>query len=166
MRDDQRPPRLGRRSFLGALGGAALGLSSFGVVACRTGDASAQRSGARCARCGMRVTRGAAFSSGARTASGEEVLFDAVKCMFTWLAAHPDARDPWVTEHLSRAERPARSVFYVIGTTLQGPMGYDLVPVDTAEHAEQIRTNHHGRAVVRFEEVTSEVLANLMPERR
>jgi hypothetical protein len=106
----------------------------------------------------MRVTRGAAFSAGAREASGGEVVFDSVKCMFRWLGQHADAREPWVTEHLSRTERPAREVFFVTGTDLQGPMGADLVPVDSRERAEQVRQSHHGDAVLTFAEVTPDVV--------
>lgn len=109
----------------------------------------------------MRVTRGAAFSAGAREAGGDEVVFDSVKCMFRWLGQHADAREPWVTEHLTRTERPAREVFFVTGTDLQGPMGPDLVPVDTREHAEEIRRSHHGEAVLTFAEVTPEVVTRV-----
>jgi nitrous oxide reductase accessory protein NosL len=150
---------VGRRSFLGTLGTS---VALVCATACAGGadEASAQRGGAtgRCGLCGMRVTRGAAFSAGARTAANEEVLFDSVKCMFRWLGQHADATAPWVTEHLTRSERPARDVFYVLGTDLQGPMGHDLVPVDTAEHAEQLRQSHHGTRVVRFAEVDAAII--------
>lgn len=152
-----------RRGFLVMLGGGALACAS--ACAGGTDEAEAQRGAApttgRCALCGMRVTRGAAFSSGASPASGEAVLFDSVKCMFRWLGQHADARDPWVTEHLSRGERPARDVVYVMGSDLEGPMGADLVPVDTREHAEQLRESHHGTRVLAFAEVTSEILDEL-----
>lgn len=162
-----------RRDFLRTFGRGALGVTVFMcATACGSehDEAAAQHAGhgghggggtGRCALCGMRVTRGAAFSSGAVEASGNEVLFDSVKCMFRWLGQHTDARDPWVTEHLSRAERPARDVVYVMGTDIEGPMGADLVPVDTREHAEQIRTGHHGTQILAFAEVTSSVLDEL-----
>ncbi|MFN7701841.1 MAG: nitrous oxide reductase accessory protein NosL [Deltaproteobacteria bacterium] len=155
-----------RRQFLGVLGRGALDAAVFAcATACGSehDEVAAQRSTAasRCALCGMRVTRGAAFSSGAREASGSEVLFDSVKCMFRWLGQHPEAREPWVTEHLSRSTRPARDVVYVVGTDLEGPMGADLVPVDTREHAEQIRVGHHGTRVLGFAEITPEVLDEL-----
>lgn len=159
-----------RRDFLGALGRSALGTFAFACATACGGErdeAAAQHHGhggggaGRCALCGMRVTRGGAFSAGAREAGGAEVLFDSVKCMFRWLGQHADARDPWCTEHLSRTERPARELFYVVGTDLEGPMGADLVPLDTREHAEQIRASHHGTQVLAFDEVTSAVLDEL-----
>jgi nitrous oxide reductase accessory protein NosL len=167
------PDTRSRRHFLGSLGRSAVGIAVFvWATACGSehDEAAAQHGGhgghgaggtGRCALCGMRVTRGAAFSSGAHEASGGEVLFDSVKCMFRWLGQHTDARDPWVTEHLGRSERPARDVLYVMGTDIEGPMGADLVPVDTREHAEQIRTSHHGTRVIAFAEVTSDVLDDL-----
>lgn len=153
-----------RRGFLGVVARGALAVSVFAGAACAGGDdeASAQRpTGGRCALCGMRVTRGSAFASGATEANGHEVLFDSVKCMFRWLGQHADARDPWSTEHLSRSERPARDLFYVMGSDIDGPMGADLVPVDTRDHAEQIRTSHHGTQILAFAEVTSDVLDEL-----
>lgn len=156
--------RRSRRGFLGLVSQGALGVAVFTAAACAGGDeeASAQRpAGGRCALCGMRVTRGSAFASGASEANGHEVLFDSVKCMFRWLGQHTDARDAWTTEHLSRSERPARDLFYVMGTDIDGPMGADLVPVDTREHAEQIRTTHHGTQILAFAEVTSSVLDEL-----
>ncbi len=153
-----------RRGFLGALSRTALGFGVFAAAACAGGEdeASAQRATTgRCALCGMRVTRGSAFASGAVEANGQEVLFDSVKCMFRWLGQHTDARDPWTTEHLSRSEHPARDLFYVMGSDIDGPMGADLVPVDTREHAEQIRTSHHGTQILAFSEVTSDVLDEL-----
>ena len=151
-------PQSNRRSFLGTMGISAL----VWATACASGpnDVSAQATG-RCALCGMRVTRGAAFSSGARTAAGADVVFDSVKCMFRWLGQHTDAQDPWVTEHLSRTPRPARDTFFVLGTELQGPMGADLVPVDTRAHAEQILAGHHGTRILAFAEVTPQVLAEI-----
>jgi nitrous oxide reductase accessory protein NosL len=159
-----------RRDFLGTIGRGSLGLAAF-VCATACGgehdEAAAQHAGhggggaGRCALCGMRVTRGNAFASGATEASGNAVLFDSVKCMFRWLGQHADARDPWTTEHLSRTEHPARDLLYVMGTDIDGPMGADLVPVDTREHAEQIRTGHHGTRVLAFGEVTSDVLDEL-----
>lgn len=156
--------RLGRRALVGVLTRGALGLSALACVACATSadEAAAQRPAAgRCALCGMRVTRGAAFSSGARTAGGDEVVFDSVKCMFRWLGQHADAHDPWTTEHLSRSERPARELLYVLGSDLHGPMGADLVAVDTREHAEQLRESHHGSRVLTFDEIGSDVVDGL-----
>jgi nitrous oxide reductase accessory protein NosL len=156
--------RRSRRGFLGVVSRGALGVAVFTAAACAGGDdeASAQRpTGGRCALCGMRVTRGSAFASGANEANGHEVLFDSVKCMFRWLGQHTDARDPWTTEHLSRSERPARDLFYVLGSDIDGPMGADLVAVDTREHAEQIRTSHHGTQILAFAEVTGSVLDEL-----
>lgn len=151
-------PSPSRRQFLRA--------ATAAVIVCATAcaspseEASAQHAN-RCANCGMRVTRGAAFASGAREASGAEVVFDSPKCMFRWLEQHRDARDAWTTEHLSRQERPAAGLFYVLGTDLRGPMGADLVPVDTREHADTLLASHHGQRVLVFAEVTPEIVASL-----
>lgn len=157
--------RCSRRNVLVALGGhilvgVACSSRTEGVEAQRATGSSPDVAG-RCALCGMRVVRGAAFSSGATDANGRSVLFDSVKCMFRWLERHPDARDPWVTEHLTRTERPAREVYFVVGSNLEGPMGADLVPVETRERAEQVRASHRGERVVAFADVTPALLDEL-----
>lgn len=146
-----------RRSFL------ALSCTAIAWVGCTgaSDEAAAQTSSARCAGCGMRVTRGDAFSSGATQADGHEVMFDSPKCMFRWLGQHPDARDPWCTEHLSRAQRPARELSFVMGTDIDGPMGRDLVPVDTRAHAEELMRSHRGTQILTFAEVTQPIVDQL-----
>ncbi|MCS6857076.1 MAG: nitrous oxide reductase accessory protein NosL [Sandaracinaceae bacterium] len=135
----------------------------FGLAACEKAkeESQAQAPSDRCALCGMRVRRGAAFSAGAKTKDGKEVLFDSIKCMFRWLASHPEASDPWVTEHLSRKPLPAQKAWYVLGSSLQGPMGADLVPLATHEDAERIRTRHGGTQVLAFSEVKKEIIDEL-----
>ena len=146
-----------RRTFL------AIGCTALAWVGCRgaSDEAAAQTTSARCAGCGMRVTRGDAFSSGATEANGHAVMFDSPKCMFRWLSQHTDAREPWCTEHLSRTQHPARELLFVMGTDIDGPMGHDLVPVDTRAHAEELLRSHHGTQVLAFAEVTQPIVDQL-----
>lgn len=106
----------------------------------------------------MRVTRGAAFASGAREASGTEVFFDSPKCLFRFLAAHRDASAAWCTEYLTRSERPVGELFFLLGSDLRGPMGVDLVPVDTRAHADELLQRHHGTRVLVHSEITPAIV--------
>ena len=56
-------------------------------------------------------------------------------------------------------------LFYVIGSDLESPMGRDLVPVRGREEAERLRDDHHGEAVLSYDEVTSEVVEGLFTPR-
>jgi nitrous oxide reductase accessory protein NosL len=66
-----------------------------------------------------------------------------------------------VIEYYSQARRPARDLFFVIGTDLEGPMGRDLVPVAGREAADRLLREHHGERVLSFDEVTRSVAASL-----
>jgi|GEM_PF-902086 len=145
-----------RRTFM------AVSCAALAWVGCRGApDEAAAQTSARCAGCGMRVTRGEAFSSGATEANGHEVMFDAPKCMFRWLSQHTDARDAWCTEHLTRTQRLAAELTFVMGSDIDGPMGHDLVPVDTRAHAEALMRSHHGTQLLTFAEVTTPIVDQL-----
>lgn len=142
---------------------ACLGLSM--LASCQGGDphASAQPAGARCANCGMRVPANDTWRASLTIAGGEALSFDAPKCMFRVLRGErgQGARDPRVIEYYSSEPRPASSLFYVIGSDLQSPMGRDLVPIDGRERAERFLRDHHGDRVLSFDEVTAAVVETL-----
>ena len=93
--------------------------------------------------------------------NGRPVVFDSPRCMLTTLR---DRRvvlsEPWVTEHYSQRRRPAGSVRYVQGSDVIGPMGPDLVPVDTAR-APKFLKDHEGDRALKLEEITKAVLEDL-----
>jgi copper chaperone NosL len=155
---------LGRRSFVASL----FALSTLGSCGGGEPAASAQSAGARCAHCGMRVPTdpsapGWAWRAGLTTASGEELFFDAPKCMFRVLRGErgAGAREAWVVEYYAGERRPAASLFYVIGADVQSPMGRDLVPVEGRERAERFSRDHHAQRVMSYDEVTSAVIDTL-----
>ena len=126
------------------------------------GTAEAQQ---RCELCGMRIDASSGWRAGARSADGER-RFDTPKCLFRYHHQH-GAREPWVIEYYSQERRPARDLFYVIGTDLEGPMGRDLVPVAGREAAERLMREHHGTRVLAFGEVTEAIVDDLFrPSRR
>jgi copper chaperone NosL len=55
----------------------------------------------------------------------------------------------------------ARDAFYVIGSEVLGPMGHELLPLETREDAEEFKRDHGGKQILRFEDVTRDLLLNL-----
>jgi nitrous oxide reductase accessory protein NosL len=55
----------------------------------------------------------------------------------------------------------ARAAWYVIGSDTLGPMGHELVPLKTQAEAEEFRKDHHGKRILRFDDVTPALLENL-----
>lgn len=134
-----------------------VGLALIALV-CLTATALAQAG--RCAHCGMRIEASSPWNAGFTEADGEERFFDAPKCFFRKFLEARDARDGWVTEYYSAERRPARELFYVLGSDVRSRMGSDLVPVAERERAETFVRDHGGR-VLRFEEVTLAIVLGL-----
>ncbi|MGD2116595.1 MAG: nitrous oxide reductase accessory protein NosL, partial [Acidobacteriota bacterium] len=123
-----------------------------------------------CAVCGMFVARYPEWVAGVVFEDGSTAFFDGPKCLFEYLL-HPDKhagerrRPPieraLVTAYYDRRTIPAEGALFVVGSDVAGPMGAELVPHATAAEAEEFLSDHHGDRIVRFEEVTPELLATL-----
>ena len=138
---------------------SAVVLAAASIAGC-SGESTAEAQ-QRCDLCGMRVDPSSGWRAGARDASGQALAFDAPKCMFRRHFERGAISEPWVIEYYSQVRRPARELFFVIGTDLQGPMGRDLVPVAGREAADRLLREHHGERVLAFDEVTREVVGTL-----
>jgi nitrous oxide reductase accessory protein NosL len=147
------------RVLRNALVTSTLVLAAWLLAACETESTAAAQQ--RCELCGMRIESSSGWRAGARAADGEALAFDTPKCLFRRHHERGAVTDPWVIEYYSQARRPARDLFFVIGTDLEGPMGRDLVPVAGRENAERLMREHHGQRVLTFAEVTREVTASL-----
>lgn len=132
-------------------------LAALLITACG-GESEAQD---RCDLCGMRVGADSGWRAGGESAEGAPLAFDTPKCLFRRHHERGEVRDAWVIEYYSQQRRPARELFFVIGSDLEGPMGRDLVPVAGREAAERLMRDHHGQRVLAFDEVTREVTAAL-----
>jgi nitrous oxide reductase accessory protein NosL len=59
-----------------------------------------------------------------------------------------------VTEYYGLSKIDARSAWYVIGSDVLGPMGHELVPLQTEADAEEFLHDHGGKRILRFNDVT------------
>lgn len=123
-----------------------------------------------CAVCGMLVARHPEWLAQVIYEDGSEAFFDGPKDLFKYLLAperygrekHGVAVSAvLVTSYYEGAATPARQAFYVMGSDVAGPMGADLVPHRTIEDAEEFARDHHGERIVRFDDVTQELLSEL-----
>lgn len=119
----------------------------------------------RCPVCGMLVAPHSEWVAQVVFADGSAVFFDGSKDLFKYLLGRdetaPEAAATYVTAYYDLRVIPAESAFFVVGSDVVGPMGAELVPHATLEEAEEFRRDHRGNAVVRFAEVTKEVLDGL-----
>lgn len=123
-----------------------------------------------CAVCGMFVARHPEWLAQVTYGDGSEAFFDGPKDLFKYLLA-PERYAPakagvgktavLVTSYYEGAAIPARQAFYVVGSDVTGPMGAELVPHRSLEDAEEFVRDHHGERIVRFDDVTPELLNDL-----
>ena len=135
----------------------SLVVSAFAFAACGDDDVDER---VRCATCGMVVPEDSGWRAG-----GESLAFDAPKCLFRRIHREGPVEGAWVIEYYSQERAPAAELFYVIDSDLESPMGRDLVPVRGREAAERLREDHHGEAVLSFDEVSAEIVEALFAPR-
>lgn len=67
----------------------------------------------------------------------------------------------FVTDYYEVELIDAKSAFYVIGSDVLGPMGHELLPFKDLESAQEFMQDHKGKSIIRFNEVTPELIESL-----
>lgn len=124
----------------------------------------------RCPVCGMLVGPHPDWLAQIVLADDEALFFDGAKDLFRFLldakerAEAARAREvgvTFVTSYYDRKPIRARDAYFVTGSDVLGPMGAELIPHASREEAEEFQRDHGGSAILGFDEVTEEVLAEL-----
>ena len=126
--------------------------------------------GEKCPVCGMFVAKYKDFLSAVRFRDGAHVYFDGPKELFRYLhgmtrdspAARPEALEAGFVKGYSSLEFiDGPTAFYVTGSDVYGPMGKELVPFGREQDTRQFLKDHKGKSLLRFGEITKEVLEGL-----
>jgi len=115
----------------------------------------------RCPVCGMRVADYVKFSSAIQLADNTTHYFCSCGCMLrAWLypdiflaAVREDLKTPVVREYFTGDQLDGRTVFWVAGSDVVGPMGPALVPVMGEKALAAFKRRHGGRTVFLLEEL-------------
>lgn len=67
----------------------------------------------------------------------------------------------YVMEYYDMELIDVRKAFFVIGSDVYGPMGHELIPFATEEDARTFMSDHKGKSILRFEEITPRVIEKL-----
>lgn len=122
---------------------------------------------ASCPVCGMFVAKYPEWIATVVFSDGHVHHFDGVKDLFKFLFAldrYAPGHGPGdidliaVTDYYDLETIDARAAWFVIGSDVYGPMGHELVPLKTAEDAAGFSADHHGRATLRFGDITPAVV--------
>lgn len=123
-----------------------------------------------CPVCGMFVAKYPEWVATVLYLDGHAHHFDGAKDLFKYLLDLPrwapghqaeNIQAIGVTEYYGLGLVDAREAWYVIGSDVLGPMGHELVPLETREDAEEFLRDHQGTRILRYPEVTLELLKQL-----
>ncbi len=125
----------------------------------------------RCPVCGMFPARYHEWLATIEFRDGTAVYFDGAKDMFKfWLNmkkydtkghTQKDVKTMGVTGYYATEMIDARKAYYVIGSDVLGPMGHELIPHPDLYDAKEFMKDHHGKAIVRFQDVDMDMLKGL-----
>lgn len=149
---------------------AALLFSLWAALAAAQGEIAIPKPGAKdlCPVCGMLVSKYPNWAAVALYKDGHAHYFDGAKDMFKYLQEYPkyapghrreNLAGLYVTEFYGLAKIDAKKAFYVAGSDVLGPMGHELVPLETRADAEEFLKDHKGRKIYTYDQVTAEVVA-------
>ncbi len=125
---------------------------------------------AKCPVCGMFVAKYPDWMASARFKDGSTAYYDGPKDMFSHYfdTAHytpgkqqADIVALTVQEYYSVTAIDARSAFFVTGSDVYGPMGSELIPFSSEKDAASFKLDHKGKRILRFTEVTPQIIKSL-----
>lgn len=124
----------------------------------------------KCPVCGMFVAKYPDFLAEILYKDGSYVFFDGAKDLFKYLLHlkkyHPsrnsgDIVKIFVNDYYELKLIDGKDAVFVIGSDIYGPMGRELIPFAKESDAREFLKDHKGKALLRFEEVTPEILQGM-----
>ncbi|MGC2062969.1 MAG: nitrous oxide reductase accessory protein NosL [Thermodesulfovibrionales bacterium] len=121
----------------------------------------------KCQVCGMFVAKYKEWIAQIIFTDGTYAVFDGPKDMFRYYfnpqkynpsKKQADIQTIYATEYYSTKSMDARKMFYVAGSEVTGPMGAELVPLESEQKAKEFMKDHNGKKILKFSEITPEVL--------
>jgi len=123
-----------------------------------------------CPVCGMIVSKYPEWVATVLYDDGEAVHFDGAKDFFKYLhnmekyapgRSEAQIAAMGVTEYYGLKLVDAKAARYVIGSDIYGPMGHELIPLQSQLDADDYFRDHAGVAQLGFGDVTMDMLAGL-----
>jgi len=63
-----------------------------------------------------------------------------------------------VTDYYTQKPIDAKKAYYVVGSDVNGPMGEELIPFTSLNSAKTFLQDHHGKKIIKFNEITPDYL--------
>lgn len=115
----------------------------------------------RCKNCGMKIDPTSAWNADLIGMDDKPVRFDTPRCAFTyWRGGKMQAKDLRAQDYYERAWKSSAELKFVLGSDVLGPMGPDLVPVESARAGKFVQ-DHSADKAVAAADVTPALLAEI-----
>jgi nitrous oxide reductase accessory protein NosL len=118
----------------------------------------------RCPVCAMRVILYPTFAASMELHSGEKFKFCSNGCMIrSWL--HPEVflgapkteiKNVWVQDYFSGRRIDGTEAYWVWGSDVRGPMGWEPVPLMSKKDLEPFKRRHGAKTVFHLKELSDE----------
>ncbi len=122
---------------------------------------------AKCPVCGMFVHKYPKWAA-LMEIEGKNYYFDGVKDMLKFYFYDADFKydrskisKVLVRDYYTLESIDARDAFYVTGSNIYGPMGNEFIPFKTKKEAMTFLNDHKGEKIVKFKDITFEMVENL-----
>jgi len=126
--------------------------------------------GDKCPVCGMFVAKYPDFVAALTFKDGTHAFFDGVKDLMRYYLnlqkynpskKREDIARIRVTDYYSLGFADGFKAFYVSGSDIYGPMGKELIPFEKEAAAREFLKDHKGKAVLRFQDISADVVKRL-----
>jgi copper chaperone NosL len=124
----------------------------------------------KCPVCGMFVAKYPDWTMVVLFKDGSHVFFDGAKDMFKYIfnlkryapaRKAEDIKTIMVKDYYRLSWIDAQKAWFVLGSDVYGPMGRELIPLEKETDAKEFMKDHHGKKILRFADVTAEVIKTL-----
>ncbi len=124
----------------------------------------------KCPVCGMFVGKYSDFLAEILFKDGSYAVFDGAKDLFKYYfnlkKFNPaknlsDIDSIYVTNYYDLTLMNGYSAYYVLGSDVLGPMGKELISLEKESDAKEFMKDHRGQKILKFSEVTREVMKYL-----
>ena len=124
----------------------------------------------KCPVCGMRVLKLTNWHTQIVYSDGVSDAFCAVKCLMAFYLEHlkycekkksDSIRELYARDYYSQSWHEMKSMFFVSGSDVLGPMGKDLIPFADIGKAKIFFEDHNGRRILKFDEITLVLIKEL-----
>ncbi len=101
---------------------------------------------------------------------GATVFFDGPKDLYRYITGmksfaagrhQEDIVALYVTDYYAVSPIDGFKAFYVMGSDVNGPMGYEFIAFRHETDAREFMKDHHGKRILRFRDITPEVVKAL-----